>query len=91
MFYRLGLLPEDRDVLLTGPSVVGLADPGQNTAQSLALLAGAVMTVSPAMDDLVYLKVLQRLCNQTVEAFMSAHRELEGGEEYEAPPSIEVE
>ena len=38
MYFRLGLSPSQEDVILAGPSNMGLADPGHSTAISLCIL-----------------------------------------------------
>ena len=76
-FFKLGLLP-DHKILLAGPSDLGLADPGHGTAISLAQITIALLTLRPNMDRLVICQVLLRLEDEIGNAFLAAHRALEG-------------
>ena len=76
VFFKLGLLG-DADVLLAGPSNVGLSDPGQNAAISLTQVCSALGTLQPTMDTMVVLTILNRLTNEVCEAFHAAREKLE--------------
>jgi hypothetical protein len=76
-FFKLGLLSDD-NILLTGPTNAGLADPGHATAISLLHVSGALVQIKPTLDSLIILRVLLRLEAEIGEAFMDAHVRLEG-------------
>ncbi|MBI4608062.1 MAG: hypothetical protein HY726_03530 [Candidatus Rokubacteria bacterium] len=79
-FFKLGLLP-DQQMLLAGPSDLGLADPGHGTAISLSQITFTLLTMKPNIDRLVICQILCRLEHEVGEAFIAAHRALEGAEE----------
>jgi hypothetical protein len=54
------------DLLLLGPSPYGLADPGQNTALSLALLIGNRTRLCTVVDTIVVAQVAGLLAQETV-------------------------
>jgi Family of unknown function (DUF5677) len=76
-FFKLGLLP-DQQMLLAGASDLGLADPGQCTAISLSQITFTLLT--PNIDRLVICQLLCRFGDAVGEAFIAAHRALEGAE-----------
>jgi len=76
VFFKLGLLRE-LNILLSGPSNAGLAEPGQNTAISLLQISTAVGTIDPTLDSLVVLKILMKLEDEISLAFYEAHCQLE--------------
>ncbi|HTL01861.1 MAG TPA: hypothetical protein VL243_06525, partial [Vicinamibacterales bacterium] len=73
----LGLLP-DQQMLLAGPSDLGLADPGHGTAISLSQITLTLLTMKPNIDRLVICQILSRLEHEVGEAFIAAHQSLEG-------------
>lgn len=68
LYFRLGLLDEE-DVLLTGPSTIGLADPGSATAVSLVQATAPVLNLSPTLDELVILSLLLKYSREVSSAF----------------------
>ena len=80
-YFRLGLSLQTNDVLLAGPSNVGLADPGHSTAISLCQITAVLLTTKPNLDGIVIPKILLTLVDEIGEAFLQAHRELEGSED----------
>jgi hypothetical protein len=80
-FFKLGLLP-DQQMLLAGPSDLGLADPGHGTAISLSQITFTLLTMKPNIDRLVICQILGRLEDEVGEAFIAAHRVLEGPESH---------
>jgi hypothetical protein len=76
-FFRLGLLPND-EALLAGPSDLGLADPGHGTAIALAQVTSTLLMTKPSIDRLVICQILQRVAGEVGEAFIAAHRAIEG-------------
>jgi hypothetical protein len=67
-------------MLLAGPSDLGLADPGHSTAISLSQITFTLLTMKPNIDRLVICQILGRLEDEVGEAFIAAHRALEGPE-----------
>ena len=89
-YYRLGLGLHSNEVLLAGPSNMGLADPGHSTAISLCQVTTVMLTTRPNLDAIVTSKILLTLEKEIGGAFLRAHRELEGlgktaGWQYDAP------
>lgn len=76
VFFKLGLLDEI-DVLLAGPSNVGLADPGHSAAISLLQVSVALGLIEPTLDSLVCLRIIGRLTDEIGEAFHEAHQQLQ--------------
>ncbi len=75
--YRLGSSLHPKKILLAGPSIMGLADPGHSTAISLNQVTVSLLTTSPNLDCLVALKILMKLLDEIGDAFLQVHRELE--------------
>ena len=69
------------DLLLTGPSNYGLADPGQSTALSLAQVSSALALVSPTFDSVTLLKLLSRLATKVGAVFRSVQTEMDEEEQ----------
>ena len=74
--YKIGLAPSE-NLILTGPSNYELADPGQNTAISLAQLSAVLGTIQPTVDSLVLLNVIGELSREVGRDFVHAHRRLQ--------------
>ena len=74
-FFKLGGFPPDLDILLAGPSNMGLADPGHGTALSLTQVTAALVSTVPTLDSLTELTVLELLQEETGAAFLQAHKE----------------
>lgn len=74
VFFKLGLLDND-DFLLTGPTRVGLADPGQVTAISLVQACSSLLNLRPSMDELVTMKLMLVLSNEVEESFANVQAE----------------
>ena len=75
--FRLGLSQWNRDVLLAGPSNMGLADPGHSTAISLNNVTTALLATRSSLDCLVVMEILGILTDEIGEEFLKAHREAE--------------
>jgi hypothetical protein len=80
IFFKLGLFAGSQ-ILLAGPSNAGLADPGHATAISLLQITAALTSLNPTLDDLIALKVLERLEDEIGSALISAHQRLERDEQ----------
>ena len=76
--FRLGLgLTQQEEMLLAGPSNLGLADPGHSTAISLLQLTTALLATQSVLDCAVTTKILAELTDEVGEAFLMVHQELE--------------
>ena len=76
-FYKLGGFPPDQDILLAGPSNMGLADPGHGTALSLNQITAALVSTAPTLDSSTELTVLNLLQRETGAAFLQAQKDAE--------------
>lgn len=83
LLFRLGLLG-GTEVLLTGPSNVGLTDPLNNAARSLLLATNGLLHMNGNIDRMVAIKVLSRLVDELDEETGKAERRFEDPE-WEAP------
>ena len=76
--FRMGLHSSQQDeMLLAGPSNLGLADPGHSTAISLSQITTTLLATEPVFDCVVTMKILNELTNEVGEAFLKVHQELE--------------
>ena len=76
--FRLGLhSSQQENVLLAGPSNLGLADPGHSTAISLLQITTTLLATESVFDCVVTMKILEELTNEVGEAFLKVHQELE--------------
>ena len=76
-FYNLGLIENDGSVLLCGSSNYGLADAGQNTAISLQQICTVLLTQKTKFEQLVIVKVIEKLSGEICEAFVEVQRQIE--------------
>ena len=77
-YFRLGLHSSQQgEVLLAGPSNVGLANPGHSTAISLLQITTNLLATKSVFDCVVTMKILEELTNEVGEAFLKVHQELE--------------
>ena len=76
-FFKLGGFSPDIDILLAGPSNMGLADPGHEAALSLTQITAALVSTAPTLDSLTELTVLNLLQEETGAAFLQAHKDAE--------------
>ena len=76
-YFRIGLDPDNEQVLLAGASNMGLADPGHSTAISLCQISINLLTSRSNLDSLVISRILSMLMEETGQAFLEAHHELE--------------
>lgn len=74
--FSLGLRHRQK-LLLTGPSNLGLADPGHGTALSLTQLTSTMLATRPSLDVILAGRVMLKLEDEIGEAFIEAHRSLE--------------
>ncbi|MDA3859652.1 MAG: DUF5677 domain-containing protein [Melioribacteraceae bacterium] len=68
--FKLGLTDEIEDILLSGPSNYGLADPAHGTALSLSQISSALLSHKPNMDNLVTIKILFKYEEEIGNAFL---------------------
>jgi hypothetical protein len=64
---RLGI--DNEDVVLVGPSNIGLCEPGQNLAISLCQATAVVVQLSPTLDRLCTMKAISDLTEDVTRAF----------------------
>jgi hypothetical protein len=69
VFFRLGLYPEIRDILLAGPSDAGLSDPGSWTAISLNQVTAALLLREPILDNIIICDILIKLSREIDQKF----------------------
>lgn len=74
--FSLGLLT-GQDLLLTGPSNLGLADPGQSTAISLMQLTTCLMVTRPSIMGMASVHALQALVDEAQDAFVTTQEAVE--------------
>lgn len=79
IFFKLGLKQKGTDILLAGPSILGLADPGHGTALSLVQITVTLLNLVPNLDRLIICDILQRLKEKIGQAFLKAHKSIEEG------------
>lgn len=69
-FFKLGLFPWEQETLLTGPSHVGLADPGQSAAISLGQITTTLVSDEASFDALVLMHIVMFVGKEAREAFI---------------------
>jgi hypothetical protein len=72
VFFKLGLLKET-DILLAGPSDVGLADPGHAAALSLMQISSVLLQLSPTIDNTITANILLKLAGEIGVSFEASH------------------
>ena len=77
IMFKLGLLQNTNNILLTGPSNVGFTDPAQGTAISLGNITIALITSKPTIDNLVLSNILLKLTSEIGEEFLKVQKEIE--------------
>lgn len=75
LFANLGIIEES--MLLRGPSVYGLSDPGSNTARSLILLTATCVQVHPIMDAQVSSYLMMLLGEEASRLFTEVESRLD--------------
>ncbi len=74
VFSKLGLYPDNQELLLTGPSDTGFTDPGHSTAISLLQITTFLLTLRPNIDCLSVCHILSTLAEEIGNAFLSIQR-----------------
>ena len=77
VMFKLGLLPDTNNILLSGPSNVGFTDPAQGAAISLGNITITLLTSIPTLDHLVISNILLILQSEIGEEFFKVQREIE--------------
>lgn len=72
---RLGLFPEE-DILLAGPSNIGLCEPAQSTIISLTQITTSVLTHNANIDFLVVCKAMSEYGKKAEKAFIEIERKI---------------
>jgi hypothetical protein len=72
VFFKLGLLKEI-DILLAGPSDVGLADPGHAAALSLMQISTVLLQINPTIDNAITGNVMLDLVGEIGKRFEASH------------------
>lgn len=75
--FRLGSPPSDKELLVAGPSIYGLGEPGQNIAYSFFLLTSTLLLSRENLDQLVVVSALDQIKNETIWAFDNIMEEQE--------------
>ena len=77
VFYRLGLLPANEDILLAGPSNTGLADPANGTLLSITQITIRLLSHETNLDGIVASEALLCLSDDIQKAFTETQLNLE--------------
>ena len=67
--FRLGLPPNDENLLVAGPSIFGLGEPGQNIAYSFHILTTSLLLTRENLDQIAFISATRQLMNEIVWAF----------------------
>jgi len=76
VFFKLGIIDCPGDLLLAGPSNIGLTEPGHSMALSLGNITICLLIYEPTVDKLVISNILLELCREVGDAFFKAHNAL---------------
>jgi hypothetical protein len=85
VFFKLGLL-EEENLLLAGPSNVGLADPGRSAAISRVQTSTPLALLHPTFDNIVAPRIMVLLEHGIGQTFGDAHQQLSHDS---APPPVQ--
>jgi len=77
ILFKLGLLPNTKNILLAGPTNTGFTDPAQGTVISLGLITITLITTKPTIDNLVFSNILLKLESEIGEEFLKVQKEIE--------------
>ena len=75
--FKLGKLPGQDNILLAGPSMAGLGNPGHGAAISLQTVTATLLSERSNFERIVTIQVFQRLVSEIGDLFMTVHRSLE--------------
>jgi hypothetical protein len=74
--FKLGLFP-NQELLLAGPSIIGLADPGHGIIRSLLRITSTLLITRPNLDRLAIVQVMNKLEEEIGTALIDTHYRLE--------------
>ena len=77
LYFRLGIIQDDRKTLLGGPSNVGLEGPGHDTAISLMQITVTLLLTRPSIPTNITATILTNLAKEVGHAFAQSHSKLE--------------
>ena len=77
IFFRLGLLGNDQDILLAGPSNFGFTDPAQGTVISLGFITITLIMTKPTIDNAVLSNILLKFESEIGDEFLKIQKEIE--------------
>lgn len=77
ILFRLGSPPYGDEILVAGPSIYGLAEPGQNTAYSINQATVTFLLSRPSLETLAFTTASTELVNRIYEEFSSKSAELD--------------
>ena len=80
IYFSLGLTPS-RDVLLTGPSDTGFADPGQLAAISLVQVSTVLFNIKPTFDNIVVSYLMVELSTDIAHTFVNVQKCMEASDD----------
>jgi hypothetical protein len=75
VFFKLGLIGES-NILLSGPSNAGLADPGHAAVLSLAQISSALLPINQTFENIVKVKIMTLLVEEIAASFLDAHEKM---------------
>lgn len=77
IMFKLGLLGNPNDILLAGPSNMGLTDPAHGTVISLGIITTTLINTRPTFDSIVISNILLSLQTQIGEECLKVQRSIE--------------
>jgi len=72
--FNLGKPEKSKEIILTGPSNTGMADPGHSTAISLHQINAALLTTKISIDSLIILHTMKLLVDEIGIKFLEVHK-----------------
>lgn len=83
LFFNMGVPSDIPDLILSGASNTGLADPAQWTARSLHQITAALIATRPTLERLIVVHTLGTICDEIAEASLRVQAEVEARPEEE--------
>ena len=75
--FNLGYTNENNNILIAGPSIGGLTDPGHSTAISIAQINTALINSKPSLEGIIIIQVMAQFVNEIGNAFLEIHNKLD--------------
>lgn len=72
-FFDIGLLGAKKDIMIAGPSNMGLADPGSLLAISLSQITTCFLLLNPTVNGLIYLKTIKLVVKEINDELTKVH------------------